>query len=85
MNYTVKYLKEITDVIQAGSTQEAAVLAARRAFREQNTKVLSIEVIVVGEPVPPKNPTPFDKPPAGTPGAGQMRFAGMTDLLARAA
>jgi hypothetical protein len=73
MNYTVKYLKVITDVIQAESVQEAAVLAARRVYREENTRVLSIEVIVVGEPIPPKNPTPFDRPPSGTPGAGQMR------------
>lgn len=73
MNYTIKYLKEITDVIQAESIQEAAVLAARRAYREENCKMLSIQVIEENEAAPPKNPTPFDRPPEGTPGAGQMR------------
>lgn len=84
MNYTVKYLKEITDVIQAESTAEAAVLASARAYREENCRVLSIEVIKEGEAAPPKNPTPFDRPPEGTPGAGQMRIV-ETELLARAA
>lgn len=84
MNYTVKYLKEITDVVQAENITEAALLAGARAYREENCRVLSIEVIVVGEPVPPKNPTPFDKPPEGTPGAGQMRVT-QTALMARAA
>lgn len=84
MNYTVKYLKEITDVVQAESIDEASKLAFARAYREENCRVLSIKVIVHGETPPPKNPTPFDRPPEGTPGAGQMRIA-QTELLARAA
>lgn len=83
MKYTVKLLKELTTVVDAETVEAASELAFERAYREQDCRVLSVEMIVEND-AEPKNPTPFDRPPEGTPGAGQMRIV-ETDLLARAA
>lgn len=84
MKYTVKLLRVITTVVDAETVEAASELAFERAYREQDCRVLSVEVMVQNEAAPPKNPTPFDRPPEGTPGAGQMRIV-ETELIACAA
>lgn len=84
MKYAVTFLKETTQIVDAISLEAAALWAARRVYREEDMKVLSIQMVKEGEALPPKKPTPFDRPPNGTPGAGQMRIV-TEDLVARAA
>lgn len=86
MKFTVKFVKEITMVVDCEDINEAVDITTARMDREQNCKILSIERIIEGTAPAPKNPTPFDRPPSGTPGAGQMRFdSSFAELIARAA
>lgn len=84
MKYAITFLKETTQYIDAASLEGASYSAARLAYREEGMKVLSVIALRPGESLPPKKPTPFDRPPSGTPGAGQMRVTSM-DLVAVAA
>lgn len=78
MKYNVTWIEEKHQLIDAQdieAAEEKAVNLMARLGRFPTVRLVSIHKLDDGSAPAPKPPTPFNRPPSGTPAGGQMRVA----------